>query len=636
MRPTFHLIITAVLLCLPKGAESAVPTPTLRARNCSPLKLHRVDVNGTILRVSTEGKGWIFWLHGRQIEPDPEPSGVSHTSLLSENGQLEVATHSDGTIRWFSKRTGAERLAFCMDARTEEWIAFTPGGYYDGSLGGGRLVGWEVPGPLKDPDFFYLELLKGYFRRSAVVSRMLSSDDDEQSVAAAVEKEQDRQPLTTSVLKLLPPVMQVISPAENSEAKEPFLTVQVRVRSPSGGTVLVRANAESGAPVNVLVQPEPAVTQPQSSSTHEKAVPAGERDAIGGPRARGDWQAHEVDGAGLPGTLIVPIPPHNSVITLVARSVDTQAESEPIELPISWTGAKAVEEKPDVYLLTVGQAVYRDKKLKLEYAAADATAFAAAFQAQEGKSYRKVFVKQLLNEKGTRAQILDNLAWLQNQKLRDIDIAILFLAGHGMGNGETGRYYFLPYDAVRADPERTMLSASQIQAFLANRSGGRVMLFIDTCHSGSVLAGQESMRDLAQKIARGGNVVVFTSSTGGQVSLEWKKWGHGAFTKAVVEGLKGAADQDGSGSVTVTLLEYYVGQRVRQLTQEQQIPTSVKPGSNTDFPIAKVYVPPHRRRWFWWTVGGTLASALVASSIAFATQYHPDFQRGNTGWLVQF
>ena len=36
-------------------------------------------------------------------------------------------------------------------------------------------------------------------------------------------------------------------------------------------------------------------------------------------------------------------------------------------------------------------------------------------------------------------------------------------------------------------------------------------------------------------------IVVFTSSTGNELSQEKEEWNNGAFTKAVVEGLRGAA-----------------------------------------------------------------------------------------------
>jgi hypothetical protein len=61
-------------------------------------------------------------------------------------------------------------------------------------------------------------------------------------------------------------------------------------------------------------------------------------------------------------------------------------------------------------------------------------------------------------------------------------------------------------------------------------------------------------------------VVVFTASTGRQLSLEDPAWGNGAFTKAVVEGSNGKADFQKTGRITLKGLDYYVDERVKELT----------------------------------------------------------------------
>ena len=81
-------------------------------------------------------------------------------------------------------------------------------------------------------------------------------------------------------------------------------------------------------------------------------------------------------------------------------------------------------------------------------------------------------------------------------------------------------------------------------------------------------------------------IIVFASSTGRQYSLENPAWGNGAFTKAVVEGLTGKADIRDKGEITVSLLEYYISERVKELTNGQQTPTTAKPVTVPDFPIA--------------------------------------------------
>ena len=80
--------------------------------------------------------------------------------------------------------------------------------------------------------------------------------------------------------------------------------------------------------------------------------------------------------------------------------------------------------------------------------------------------------------------------------------------------------------------------------------------------------------------------MVFASSTGTQFSLEHADWGNGAFTKALLEGLKGEADYTEDGAITVNELELYIAERVKVLTGGEQTPTMSKPQTIPDFPLA--------------------------------------------------
>ena len=54
---------------------------------------------------------------------------------VSGDGRLVVAALGDGTIRWYDRETGAERLALFPHADGERWVAWTPEGFYTASAG---------------------------------------------------------------------------------------------------------------------------------------------------------------------------------------------------------------------------------------------------------------------------------------------------------------------------------------------------------------------------------------------------------------------------------------------------------------------------------------------------------------------
>ncbi|HNL22994.1 MAG TPA: hypothetical protein PKK51_13335, partial [Rhodocyclaceae bacterium] len=84
------------------------------------------------------------------------------------------------------------------------------------------------------------------------------------------------------------------------------------------------------------------------------------------------------------------------------------------------------------------------------------------------------------------------------------------------------------------------------------------------------------------------NIIVFASSSGDQESLENADWGNGAFTKALIEGLRGGADFKRRGRVTYKQLDAYVADRVAELTEGLQTPVTPVLFTVPDFPIAEV------------------------------------------------
>ena len=110
--------------------------------------------------------------------------------------------------------------------------------------------------------------------------------------------------------------------------------------------------------------------------------------------------------------------------------------------------------------------------------------------------------------------------------------------------------------------------SAAIMSTLARLTGTR-LLFMDTCHAGNVTGtatrGVPDLRQFLQDLKDGGQgLVVITSSRPGQQSQEHPSWNNGAFTKALVEGLKGKAQKDRQGLITFTALDAYITQRVKE------------------------------------------------------------------------
>ena len=71
--------------------------------------------------------------------------------------------------------------------------------------------------------------------------------------------------------------------------------------------------------------------------------------------------------------------------------------------------------------------------------------------------------------------------------------------------------------------------------------------------------------------------------------MERAEWGHGAFTKALLEGLQGKADLNGDGVVETAELATWIVQRVRELTGgDQHAIVSPNPADLPSFALCRV------------------------------------------------
>jgi peptidoglycan hydrolase-like protein with peptidoglycan-binding domain len=259
-------------------------------------------------------------------------------------------------------------------------------------------------------------------------------------------------------------------------------------------------------------------------------------------------------------------------------------------VPVAALPSEGVE-KPNLYILSIGVSKYSDKGYNLNFADEDAEAVARAFKSQQGKLYERVETRLLTNSLADRDNILDGLEWLIRESTQR-DVAVIFVAGHGTKDGG-GQYYFMPHDTDLDSLRRTGVKWYEFQDTLERLPGTRWLL-ADTCHSGSITGKRgltrdasditDALRDL-RKVE--GGVVVMSAATGRESSVENPEWGHGAFTKALIEGMEEMkANYNGDHRIDLKELDLYITSRVKDLTGGRQHPMTEIPQVVPDFPIA--------------------------------------------------
>ena len=242
------------------------------------------------------------------------------------------------------------------------------------------------------------------------------------------------------------------------------------------------------------------------------------------------------------------------------------------------------------WAVVIGVSEYEDSRIPgLRYAARDAQSVYDWLVSPNGGRFAPSRVKLLLDRNAVNENLKDALfSWLK-QAIEE-DLVVIYFAGHGSPESPDALHnlYLLPYNAKYSNIAVTGFPMWDIETALRRFiKAKRVVIIADACHS----AGVGQAFDMATRTARGiqinpihsglqnltdlgKGICVISASRDKELSREGQEWGggHGVFSYYLLEGLKGAADFDSNGSVSIGELTVYVSQQVRRATLNAQNP----------------------------------------------------------------
>ena len=566
--------LTAPITTLPgQGVEVTEWKNTFTPKlNGTPLKLDDYEMSRSFA-LAPDGESFVlgtewclrcFDKQGKKLWSTSVP-GVAWSVNIPTNGKVVVAALGDGTIRWYRLKDGKELQAFFPHADRKRWVLWTPDGHYDASVGGEDLIGWQVNrGKDKAADFYPASRFREKYYSPDIVGKALYDEKLMQAISKQFVSvinflfiKPFLDPLIglrvgdPAIKKILPPKIEIIESADGDiSASSTTVKLRYQVRTHDNEPV-------TQVYANVNAQPVTTVT------------PKG--------------------GVGKPGEgeITVPIPDEDCEISLIAEN--RHSKSVPATIKVLWKGkAPAQKPLPRLLILAFGINNYDDPSLKaLHYAAKDAADFVDALEKQKGVVYSDIITKPLCsNGRVSLLDIKNGLEWL-HQEATERDIVVVFISGHGSNGGNmNGVYHLVPSEGLLTKLISTSLEFSSLNTAFGFIQRKLALVFLDSCHSGGA-----NLNGNINKLNEKG-VVVFASSTGSQTSSERDDWQNGAFTKALVEGLNGAADLMQDGKITITRLDAYISNRVDKLTGGQQEPVVNKTGI-PDFLIARKMIGRH-------------------------------------------
>ncbi len=282
----------------------------------------------------------------------------------------------------------------------------------------------------------------------------------------------------------------------------------------------------------------------------------------------------------------------NRIETSVTNENGTESYRTP--LLVNYDGIN--EQAPMTYFIGIGIDHYADNKYDLLYSTKDIRDLAARLKQKKPGS---VFIDTLFNEQVTVSNI---------RKLKDVlaktninDRIIISYSGHGLLDKKFD-YFLSTYNINFDDPVQNGLAYDELESLLDNIPARKKLLLIDACHSGEVDKDElitlnappdslklikglkpvgykdenhfglensfELMQNLFVGVGKSTGATIISAASGTQFALERNDLQNGVFTFSILEAMKKFR------SIRLSELKKYVGERVFNLTNGLQRPTS--------------------------------------------------------------
>jgi len=274
----------------------------------------------------------------------------------------------------------------------------------------------------------------------------------------------------------------------------------------------------------------------------------------------------------------------NGENTLLVKATDSDGFTSVKEVVVSYA-----ETRKNVWAVVIGIDNYQHIR-HLKYATKDARAFYNHLVKTIRIPEENVFF--LLNDQARLYKIRSVLGTQLKRKAGKDDMVIIFFAGHGATeedsmspDGDGLEKYILPYDAELKNLYASALPMSEISKIFSRIYSERLIFIADACYSGAsggrtigIMGTRANISDaFMDRISSGKGRVIITASGANEVSSENDDLKHGVFTYYLLEGLRGKADVNKDGVITVDEVYDYVSINVPKATGQAQHP--VKKGS---------------------------------------------------------
>ena len=408
----------------------------------------------------------------------------------------------------------------------DDWIAWTPEGFYDASKGAEKYIGYHInQGANKEAEFLDITRFKKQFYRPGLIKKAIAGEEISH-YAKGID-------IDTLLTAGLPPKVEILTPSQ--EIDENSVEIDVKVCEKDGGVENLRFYVDDVS-IKYLSK-----TKAYSSKVKKVKECVIKTEVISVPHGKHTIGFDTTNKAG-------------NIIS--NRSTINIENNTP------------VESKPNLHLLTLSIADYQDDTLDLNFPNNDATELTATFKKIGEPIFENVYDYALKDENVTQEVVEQTVRKIAKQVGAN-DVFVLYLSGHGKTNDIDGDYYFIPYTCRSgADIRKDAISQHQLKKIIEQVPTSQSVILLDTCDSGS-MATERSIDDSSVK--RFGNNVgrsIIAGATAKQDAIDGYKQ-HGIFTYVVLDAMNNEKLYDYRDKLTISHIAIYLKDILPKLSKEQ-------------------------------------------------------------------
>jgi WD40 repeat protein len=355
-----------------------------------------------------------------------------HVMSLASNGPLVAIGGADGTVRLVDTDDPSKEIRI-IDSGVAGWVIATQDGLFDGTADALKWVGWKAAG---DGHIVPLESFYNDYYTPGLLPDLASKQLPKAQVDVA------------SIMQM-PGLRKMLSD------KEAHLDTRIN-------GVYVCFREKPGAALG---------SEPTDRRQFLRSLDGFEN----GPNSACPYQKR---------LLLDP----SEVPTFAAR----MAAWHPDATTTPWDNTLSDTSTAILHVLTVGISNYDHQTgfPSIPFAAPSAEAVAAFYEkASQSGAHHFASVKVwdgLYNGNATKDNIRMRLIKM-SQEVKDIDVVLLYFAGHGEVDPESELFYFVPSDGNSADLRHTGFTTAMFADALRSFRSRRVMVMIDSCQSGGAI-----------------------------------------------------------------------------------------------------------------------------------------------------